>query len=332
MNETDLRTVLAERSAGKTSDPAVDRLAGVHRRVLRRRRLRRGTAVAGAALALLALGGVATARTDPSPAPAGPPAGTVDGFPEYAEGARVVATARGALPERSTRLTVTPTTLDLVIFTSCPEPASLPVELEIQVDGHPFFSGTCGGSWSTTVDGWRDVGARVGRPAVLTVRAGAADDGAGGRLPVPPRGEFGVAVGERVPVGDYPFPPRPAPLPPLERPVGDDGEPLPPDALVLRSDPADPTASRRATITWGPAVRAWMSAQTPGRLRVRVAGVEVADASWWDYRAGQQASTKSATWAGEHGLRLLPGQRVAVEVIPERFTGDWLVAFVPTVD
>ncbi|SCF38844.1 hypothetical protein [Micromonospora mirobrigensis] len=208
MNETDLRTVLAERSAGHA--PAVDaeRLAGVRRRVARRRLRRRGTAVAGATLALVAIGGVAAARTDPAPPPAGPPAPTaapdptVDGFPQWDDAVRALASARITLPARTGRLTVTPTTLDLVVATSCPAP-DRSVGLEIRVNGRPFSTATCGAGLSTTADGWRRLGVRVGRPSVLTFRAGGADDGTGGRLPMPATGAFGVAVGERVqPVDD----------------------------------------------------------------------------------------------------------------------------------
>ncbi|MEU3453227.1 hypothetical protein ABZ671_06450 [Micromonospora sp. NPDC006766] len=340
MNLIDLKQVLDERS-GDPAEHVVHhlRLQGVRAKVTARRRRRIASWTAGA---IVALAGVAAAavvpglRPDVTPTPAATPSPvrTIEGFPEYANGARVVAAKSAALPQQRLELTIVPTTLDLVVFTRCDGTGEkVTLEAKVTVKGHDFVAGGCGGTFQP--GGWYGSDVPVGKPVtfVMTITgAQRSDDTGGGHVAIPETGTFGLALGERMPFDQYPLPPRPseslAPLPEV-LPAGCTEE-LCPDAVIIRSDPADPTRTVRRTLAWKTIGSVDMVAQTPGLLHLRVNGLDVTTGEWWDYAMGGYGmyGDKDGDWS-RLGLGLHPGDSVTVEIVPEHMTGAWQVVFTP---
>ncbi|HEX8630680.1 MAG TPA: hypothetical protein VF755_21185 [Catenuloplanes sp.] len=328
MNVTDLRELLDDRSADPRPDlVSPTRLSDVRGRIARRRRRRALVAIAAAAVAVL--GGTVTAvvlprayQVSPTGPPAPSPARTVEGFPEYADGARVVAAAVSRPGQDTITLTATPGDVDLVLFTRCSGTA--PTEHQLSVNRRPVASGTgCGGGSvrpqaKTMVN---DYGVRPGQPMTVTFT-----------MKGPVTGEFAVAVGQRVDPAVYPYPPRPATLRPLQQ-IGstrDGADAAGRGGRVLRADPADPNRPVRLTLTWPSGGAAFASvAQTPGALRITVNGALVEHEEWWDYQQTQHGGLSSEHWKGEGKIDPKPGQQVTVTVAPERMTGQWQVLIDP---
>ncbi|MFE9956283.1 hypothetical protein [Micromonospora sp. NPDC005299] len=317
------------------------RLQGVHTKVVARRRRR---IAAWITCAVIALAGIAVAavvpglRTDATPTPADSPSPirTVEGFPEYAKGARVVAADSAALSERRIELTIVPTTLDIVIFSRCDGTGdTVKLDERLSVNGHFLVGGSCGGSTRPT--SWAGLDVAVGRSAtfVLTISAAKRFDGTD-MVPVaiPDSGTFGLALGVRIPFDQYPLPPRPSgPLAPSPQPLmAGCTEELCPDAATVRSDPADPRRPITRTLTWKTTDSIQMVAQTPGLLHVRVNGVEVTTGEWWDYQMSVVGmyGDKDGAWKRDFGLDLKPGDAATIEIVPEHVTGAWQVVFSPT--
>jgi hypothetical protein len=339
MNLTDLKQVLD----GRSSDPAEHimhhmRLHGVRAKVSARRRRRIAT---WTACVVVAVAGIATAvvpglRTHVSPTPANNPSPTrtVEGFPEYANGARVVAARSAELPARRIELTVVPTTLDLVVFRRCNGTDDQVALIEkLTVNGHDLSSGTCGGAVRPSA--WERLDVTVGKPATfaMTITGAQRFDGTHNvDMSIPEAGTFGLAVGERIPFDKYPLPPRPSvTLGPLDQvlPAGCT-EALCPGSLIIRSDPADPTRPVRQIVTWQTINSIDMVAQTPGLLHVRVNGVEIATGEWWDYKmtGNGMFGDKDGEWK-RLGLDPHPGDSVTIEIVPEHIGGAWQVVFSP---
>ena len=341
MNETDLKQVFDERS-GDPAEQVVHhmRLQGVRAKVVARRRRRVAT---WTACAIVAVAGVAAAavvpglRPDVTPTPADSPSPvrTIEGFPEYAGGARVVAAKSAALSQRRIELTIVPTTLDLVVFSRCDGTGEkVTLKAALTANGHDFVSGGCT-SGTFRPQGWGGMDVSVGKPAtfVMTITGARQPDEAGGDdVPIPDTGTFGLAIGERIPFDRYPLPPRPSgtldPLPEV-LPAGCT-EALCPDAVIIRSDPADPTRPVRRTLTWQTMRGIDMVAQTPGLLHLRINGVEITTGEWWDYAMSGSGmyGDKDGDWKG-FGLGLRPGDSATVEIVPEHITGAWQVVFSP---
>ncbi|HEY8451155.1 MAG: hypothetical protein FWJ87_16345 [Micromonosporaceae bacterium] len=353
----DLRELMEERSAAEP--PTIMhhlRLAGVRRKVVARRRRRLAVGaltVAAVTAGSLAAGSVLTGSGDP----VSPAARTIEGFPHYAEGARVVAAAAAPLSERTVSVTFTPTTTELVGFARCDlrhgaDPP--PVVAEVRINGVLVWGvqevgdtgGFCGGPrnvesfrWDA-YPGFAEAGLRVGEPATVTMTiadgrgvdeaapAGPDDAVVPADAPALSGGRFAVAIGERVPFEAYPFPPRPDELVPLRiSPAGD-------PALELRADPSDPDRPVEARFRW-PATAAYtvqVAMQTPGSLTVLVDGVEVGRVEKWDYEPRcAEPPGLSLRWEElrDAGLTARPGDPVTVTVQPRHVTGDWYLRLNP---
>ncbi|GAB3945080.1 hypothetical protein GCM10027614_36280 [Micromonospora vulcania] len=245
-----------------------------------------------------------------------------------------MAAKSAALPDRRVEVTIVPTTLDLIVFDRCGGTGDgVVLKIALSVNGHDFVEGTCGGALRPSRWDGRDVA--VGRPTtfVLTV-TGARRSAETGDVdaPIPDAGTFGIAIGERIPFDRYPLPARPTALASLHQmlPAGCT-EALCPDAVIIRSDPADPMRAVRRTVTWKTMDSIEMLAQTPGLLHLRVDGVEVKVGEWWDYAMNGHGmyGDKDGAWKREFGLDLHPGDPVAIEIVPEYVTGAWQVVLIP---
>ncbi|TDC39779.1 hypothetical protein E1211_03170 [Micromonospora sp. 15K316] len=334
MNLTDLRRVLDERSGEPVGHDMPDvRLHGVRAKVAARRRRR---IAVWTACAVVALGGVATAAVlpgahtgvAPTTADSPAPVRTTEGFPEYAYGARLVAAKSAALPERRLELTIVPATLDLVVSTRCDDAL---LQEELTINGHVFDArGDCG--QVHLGPGWDRYDITVGEPAkfVLTITgARSASRLSEIRTQVPAAGTFGLAIGERVPLDEYPVPPRPPKtLGPLALPAGCTALPCQ-DFVIIRSDPADPSRPVRQSVRWKTVAAIHMVAQTPGLLHLRVNGIEITTGRWSDYSMNPDSmyGDQDGRWQREFGLNPRPGDPVSIEIVPEGVTGAWQVVF-----
>lgn len=334
MNLLELRDLMEERSAAAPPPPG-ERTVAVAGRV-RRVHQRRVALVAGVVVALLLAAGVpvlAGRGTHRAPQPAASPTRyrLIDGFPEYAGGARVVGTADAALAAGQVLTVIVPGNSLGFTFTERCEVGSPDVTVMIswRVNGHPVSSGTCNGSVRPGGSMRDDFGAGDGQTAVLTVTVLSAQRWLHGdpqqpevtttSSPVPvPEGTIAIAVGARIPWAQYPLPSQPATLHPLDA-TDLPGNILPaddPTAQVIDSDPADPLAPRTVTLAPGLGTELDMVAQTPGFLTVLVDGVELTTGEWWDYQIPLSSATLPDTvQSGPHTLTF----------VPAHLTGGWRV-------
>jgi hypothetical protein len=317
MNLTDLTEVL--RDHAELDDTAHDaRMAGIRSRVLA---TRRRLALTGVVCAVLALVG-AVYLALPRPVE---PAQPTRSFPEYKSGARIVAQAWAELPTDSATVEFTPRSDDFVLFDHCSaELAEQGLVKMLTVNGHPVMASGCDNSGSTSGIDLARVGGAVGKPLEITITVGVGV--VEGEPPSevedihPPdstvTGEFGVGVGEPVPVGEYSFPPRPETLEDI-----DELAPSSAEDITIRSERNDPDAPQTLDVTWPGPCRLRAALNTPGRLEVLVNGKAVYDMDSWDYGGASGTTFVPA----DSGPRLSPGQTATITVIPERTTGDWVV-------
>jgi hypothetical protein len=305
MNVTDLQDILHERAgASGAEDRSHELLAGVHHRYAVRRRRRTIAGLAAGVVAVAALGAVAVirpqAQVGPTPA-VQPSTRTIDGFPEYADGARVVAsTQRSGTSPRQLSVSFTPKTLNLVFWTRCTGEREQRLVIGSWEAGSS--SGTCGPTarWFTPVN-LAAHGVQAGEAVTVTY------DVAGGAA--------ALAVGEDVDPADYPYPSRPATLRPLDvgRSTG--------SQVVLRANETDPNRPVSVSFAWDGPYSASFVAQTPGRLVTTVQGKPFTTDSWWTYEQSRHNNQIDNTLLD--GTKLVKGQPVTVTVTPERMTGDW---------
>ena len=316
MNLTDLTEVL--RDHAEFDDTAHDaRMAGIRARILATRRRLALTGVICVVLALVS----AVYLTLPRPVePANPPRS----LPEYQSGARLVTQAWADLPANSVTVEYIPKSEDLVVFDHCSvESAKQDLVAAVTVNGHPRWLGGCsGGNTSQGIGNLASLGGAVGKPLTITMIIGYGS--VAGEVPDkvedirPPdktvTGEFAVGIGERVPVSEYSFPPRPETLVDID-------DLAPPKDINIRADRNDPDARQTLDVVWPGPCHLYTALNTPGRLEVLINGEPVYDVDSWVY-GGASGFT---TLGEEDGPHIPPGQIVTVTVIPERTTGDWSV-------
>jgi hypothetical protein len=310
MNVTELREVLEERSEATPAEVMHHlRLAGVRARIRARRRRRVAAWAAAAAVAIAGVTSVAFAPDRGGDGSTVDPAATIEGFPVYANGTHVIAAERTRLPDTRLELTFIPAIDDLTVFIDCVGADLEKFNVEVRFQGEQMSMG-CGGSF--TPANWLQRGLRVDEPNVLVMNVVAGANTAA---------DYGIAIGEAVPFEDYPLPPRPATLKPLNGPLpAGCTEVTCPDAFIIRSDPADPLAPRQMTVPWQTIRSVELLAQTPGFLHVTANGDPLGTAKSWDYEQGG------------HGLSMVPLKRAAtvtIEVRPEHVTGAWQAVFQP---
>lgn len=320
----DLRDLMQERSQARPSAPDAVRLAQVHRRIARIRRRRTVAAVGATALSLLLVVGAGLAvwpgrvTQAPPPPAASPTARTIDGFPEYSRGGRVVATGVADLPQPSLTVTFVPRTLDIRLSIWCdPE-----LTFEIRVNGQDLVAGGCDATPDSlsfgegAAEGFRERGLKVGEPATFTLTP---TDGTqfGDRPrftePIPTSGRYALAIAETMDFDSYPLPPRPDVLRPLVFEIGD----MPVVARV-GSDRRDARKPLTTTLTYSEKLQARIASQTPGFLRVTVNGVPVVRHESWDYEAREMLF-----FLDHHDLPLKEGDQITVRVEPQYVHGAW---------
>ncbi|OLF05335.1 hypothetical protein BLA60_36515 [Actinophytocola xinjiangensis] len=317
MNLTDLTEVLRDRAdLDATTHDA--RMAGIRGRVLARRRRLALTGVVGVVLALVGVVYVALPgqRVDP--------AEPTRSLAEYQSGARLVAQAWGDLPATSITLTHTPSADDLVLIAHCvDEDSGQNLVTMVSINGRDGPAGGCTGQTTVRID-LSAYGGSVGEPLVVRMVVGV--NRVAGEFPEtvadvrPPESatsaEYAVGLGERVPLTEYSFPPRPETLEPLD-------SLLAPADFDLRSDPDDPDAPQELDVTWRGQVELTASLNTPGRLEVLIDGESVYVGDSWTYLG----TIGVTTVGGPDGPDLAVGETATITVVPERTTGDWAVQF-----
>jgi hypothetical protein len=347
----DLRELLDDRSTPPADLAQHLRLLAVQGRIATRRRRRITAAGAFAVVVALVIAGYGLTpalRGAPQPAVTpSPPPRLIEGFPEYAGGARVVAAATSAPGATSATVTFTPTTTDLRIFDRCGSGVpGADLEYQLTINGHANGGGSCGSGSLFWPDHQRNalrLGITVGRPMTVTVSARNLLIWGDGerkteRRPVPPTAWVSVAVGEHMPFADYPLPPRPATLQPMEftSQLSMGGVDHAPDEehLWLRSDPADPLRPQSIPIVWKDRYDLRLRSQTPGTLRLSLNGVHVASHSWWDYEGNdsntywQTGSFEPYSWVTGFTTPA-PGSLVTLTATPSDVTGAWVVRVIP---
>lgn len=322
MNLTDLADVLQTRSEWPGDTTHATRLSGVRARV---RAARRRRALTTAVSLLLVVAGVVYAGLLPFERSFEPAAPSYR-FPDYQDGRRVIGQAWAAAPGDSVSVRFVPTSLDLALFRHCDAGSGGYLYTDVKVNGHPMAGGSCGAgtggvTFTEQETGWAHLGVVVGRPSVATMtilgrQSPDSPEPSQSLLPVTNAAVFALALGEAVPVEDYPFPPRPESLAEL---------PAPPSGAitVLSADPADPNGRRQAVVTWPDNGQVAVWTNTPGRLRVLLDDVEVLSFDHWTYEAN------ASSWADYRRAADDPdparGQQVTITVIPERTSGDWRI-------
>ncbi|WP_236594795.1 hypothetical protein [Saccharothrix sp. 6-C] len=321
MNPHDVSDVLHHR-AGPPEIPHAARMDGVRARVRRVRRRRAFVAVACAVLALV--GGTLVTRPallDSRPAAPEP-------FPEYLLSSRVLAQTWGHTPEPLTiRFTPTSAPEDLTLIFRCDfgdrhttgDKQSLSVA--ISVDGQEVARTACRDDATSTGDRALAGSLRTGRESLvrLTVLGHMSEPPVGTTTPAVGPAPDGIAirlaVGEHVPVTEYPLPPPPEEPVRVDEYVGGDAD------IVLRADPLDPNKPQKVVVAWRGLSSMVLMNGSPGRLRVLVGDVTVADASNYGYTPSGVTGS-----VGFDPTGLVPGQPVEISVVPEGAQGDWVLA------
>ena len=298
------------------------RMDGLRTRVREVRRRRAFVAVACVVLAVV-VGGLVTRPSllDSRPAVSEP-------FPEYLLSSRVLAQTSGHTPEPLTiRFTPATDPADIRLIFSCAvgdkhapgNEESLSVTLSI--DGKAVDQAVC--SDNETAIGNEEVrkSLRIGQPALVRMTVlGHMSELPWGTTTTPAvdRAPDGVAlrlaVGEHVPVTEYPLPPPP------EEPVRVDEYVLDDADIVLRADPADPNKPQKVVVPWRGVSALNLTNGSPGRLRVLIGGNTIVDSSHYDY-----APSSIVDQAGYDPTDLVRGQPVEISVVPEGAHGDWVV-------
>ena len=346
--EDELRAVF--RSRASQPSPEVDRLTAVHRRITHRRRAR--GAVTAAVVVLLTVAGVgawaavAPDRSDVAPAiNAGPsesptpqrspgPPVNPGRLPANAEGGRLTNYSTAVMPEQtSLRWVFTPTTLDMMIGSTCDAPAA---ESEVRINGHLAAGGTCAAPDLLAVVGpstmpqdsahfWAsNFGVTLGHEVVITATVRLQDLHASAASLVGT-----LSVGEYVvpPFDTSALPSRPPSLAPIHgvNLVGD----YPSVMLTIPLHPVPPPARAAPVILMPRHVQVLVALNSPGRVVVTIETKQVLICESRTWGRHECASADLTTGKGLlDGVRR--GDLVLVEVVTQNLIGanTWAVKVV----
>lgn len=315
-----------------------ERVAGVHDRIRRARRVKLATA-GTAVLVLLSLMAAFVvgfaARHKPVPTPVNPspspsvsvsPSPIVFGAPgDYFDGKRIVAQLPATKPGQvvaKVRWTPRPDHLAQLFFL-CVRQKLPDVVAHLWINGKPTdVTMQCDSGDPIPKQWWlvsdfeaMDLDPSQG-PTTFEVRlSGVADPVSGSPAAAVKDGSVAMIVVERSTTAEYLYPSRPARLDPLPRPS------LSPGAERVHTFRSGEPLSAR--VSWPGVIAMEGRSNTPGILHIAVNGDEIGTLSWWDY---------SNEWRRQcHDGALVPQvdrEKVTVTVTPEHVTGDWSVDLV----
>lgn len=314
----DLGELMRERSAAAEATLRTDRVAEVRRRIrLVRRRRTAGviTSTVAVVIAVAAAAVLLPRHPELDPGPAATTMRTIDGFPEYQGGARVIGTAVAELPDNAASVRVVPDTLDLAFTYQC----DTPLRIEVRVAGDELLTDTLcipdgGAVQPIGPEALSAFGVAPGEPATFVATATAAVAfGVSDTLPLPEHGRFALAVMQRVPFEEYPLPTPPAYTHLIDYMVPDGAE------LLMRSDPLDPNRPVSSTLAWTARRQLLIISIAPGFVHIAINGVPVATHESWDYRFAL-----SDVLLGNEGMpQFEEGALVTVTAEPDHMTRDW---------
>jgi hypothetical protein len=264
----------------------------------RRRRRSRWLAAAAVVVALAGLGGLVTGAAAPGPVDGVALTAPLPDPVPYRDGGELAAQARvDTAVSREVAVPFTPTALPITLATSCTDTRALQ---SISVDGRTVVSGGCGAV--PTGDGGPFT---VGRTATVT-------------FSVTGRGTALLAVYQRVPLPQYPFPPRPDRLAELP-PPGARG--------ALDSRTVGATGEHALDVVVEDGQQLEVHSVAPGAVRLLVDGRELALAEFWDWEASTHALSLAPATLRSHGVTASTGQVVRVTVQATGFAvPGWTVA------
>jgi hypothetical protein len=316
-----------DEAIGGSPPPTVE-FDQVIRRATQRARIVRIVGAATVTLLIVATGAAVALRVagEPTTIATTPPTVAPRYFPMYALGNRIIAEVSAPLADGQVELTFTPSVRqqDLVVFVRCDAMASsttYKMTVELSPGEMTLNTQTCGElDFFRPGPGWAQF-AEIGQPT--TIRMTITPSGGGPHLA---DGTFGLAVGEPVGFLDYPLPPRPAELPPLDPTLSAIEGWV--SVARIQADPSDPGRPVSATVRWSEHFIVAARAQTPGQLHLEVNGVRMSAPSGpltvWDYDQRETGlNLDAAMWPGDPSPEL--GQEVTVTVVPEHITGAWVV-------
>ncbi|NUR73191.1 MAG: hypothetical protein HOU81_20425 [Hamadaea sp.] len=293
---------------------------------------------AGSVLVLLGIGWYAVlggpVRKEPTPQPSPAPMKRIEGFPEYAQGAHVVAAASAPVTAGEVTLSWTVTDFGVTVFDRCEFLAAdgTLLKTDFLVDGVLWSGSGCGPDDQPSgsrlgAEAWTAHGISLGDTVRLTMRLGKATVfDAAKQINVdaeqPRIGTIGLAVGVPVPFEQYPLPPRPTALPSLNVPSNGEA-----GSEVMSSDSADPLRPISLDLTWRGSYDLSLSSTTPGVLSITVDGIPVYDCEIWTYEGdscglGWTVGTPDG-FAWQSRMTARPGETVHMTITPTHVTGPW---------
>ncbi len=293
--------------------PRLD-LDRVARRVDRERRRHRvaSAVVALAANTLVALVGRALVTgQDVLPGPT-PSAGT---FAEFAEGGRLAGQAAVPLTIGNTALDALPSSGQIGIGVSCDTDAALNAQLT--VNERQVASVACTRA-PTVLPG---ISVDPGRSVRIGVQALAEN----GTLPTV-AGALHLAWYKPVPWDAYPLPPRPAKVPPLPLP-----DPNPTAVYLAVADGRADGNQVSRSFEIPAVIQVKASTVAPGRITVRINGVQVATVTSWDYQPHRYETRPIDVGAFLFSnAGVVPGGQATLQVTATDFTDpQWYVVVEP---
>jgi hypothetical protein len=338
LSDTDLQEVLAERASVLPVDSAGARAAGVGRKVRVIRRRRAASASLAVVVVLLVATGLsgllrgAPEHTPPVPAHLQKVA---DGLlPRYSGGGEVSAyTSFRTNDKRGATFTFTPTSLGFLVSIDCDRELPKSRMVNVEINGKPFMSGSCGPGLSTDGPSYGDEQARAESLGVhlgelATVRAYVMEFAPGAKQPDNPpvyRGALagyrvGVAVYSPMPLADFPFPPRPQRLASLDDGVASFGA----GRLLGKVDARSVGPNGHGEVVTPltrQGIRVEMYVVAPGSVTVTVNGQTVDVASSWTWAGGGFGpAVLTPTELRHDGVNVKVGDRLTVGFAGARFT------------
>lgn len=329
LDQDDLRAVLTERAGQAPLQP--NRLEQVRFRIERVRRRRRVMSIAGSVVAIAAIGAGSATVLHGSSSSSTVASSRLESPTYYAGGKRIAEGAMHTPAQGSVSVTFVPTSWQLALRFECTSSDGWPGGdvVTITVNGKPVEAGNCGEVGAAAAGTgqaqkfWSDLGVQLGQPSVVTLELASGDLPNDGILPPlavakRPTGVTRLAVYQRVPVDQYPFPKAPKTLLPLNAPPGA-------PSLDSRQVGANGRWTLHTTAIAGRQIQTDVVA--PGELTFTVDDRLIDACETWDYTDdGCSVSIDAGALRGI-GVDVTDGQAIDIVVQASRFaTPAWVLA------